>query len=155
MTGLADTLTTAALGQPDAMVSPVQMAPTEQRMLELTNYDRQMNHFPALVADPQTLDIARQRASQQQGLAMPVHYDNNGLLVFLQMLQQAQIPYYAGAGENLARSYPIKPPEDIEQAFLNSPDHRANIMDPRWTKMAVGQWSDPTRSGEYLAELYR
>lgn len=163
MTGLADTLSSAALGQPaSALVVPQQPQPSpvvwtsnEQQMIDLTNQDRVNAGLNPLASDPTMLAIARQRAQMQQGQQPLNHNDpTTGMWAFLNMLAQAQVPMTAGAGENLARSYPWQVP-GIEQAFLNSPAHRANIMDPRWTQMAVGAWNDPNQQGGDLAELYR
>lgn len=156
MTGLADTLTAAALGQPAAIQDQprVTFAPGEQQMIDLTNQDRVNAGLNPLASDPDMLAVARQRAQQQQGAQPLNHYGQDGLLVFYDLLRQAGIAMNAGAGENLARSYPWQPPA-IEQAFLNSPPHRANIMAPQWTHMAVGAWNDPAKTGGDLAELYR
>lgn len=144
---LAQTLTSSALG-----ATPPPLDPNEQAMLDLTNHDRQAAGLNALAYDPDMLDIARQRAAQQGGPQLS-HMDG-GLFAYLTMLMQAGIQTPVGSAENLASSYPWNPP-GVQQAFLNSPLHRANIMAPDWTRMAVGAWSDPTRPGGDLAELYR
>src|SRR5579884_2559989 len=77
--------------------------PPEQALLDLTNADRASNGLPALQFDPQLLAIARARAASQVGAPQLSHYDASGQLVFVQLLQNAQIDY-ATAGENLAHS---------------------------------------------------
>lgn len=145
---LAQTLTNSALGAAD---------PYEQQMIDLTNQDRANAHLNPLSTDPSMLAIARQRALQQQGSQPLNHYDAAGMLPFLQMLVQAQVLQPGQvAGENLARwTDPQPPTAAIQQAFLNSPPHRANVMDPKWTQMAVGAWRNPNQPGGDLAELYR
>lgn len=141
---LAQTLTNSALGSP--------LDPNEQAMFDLTNQSRQQQGLSALQFDPDMLSIARQRATDQGGPQLS-HMDG-GIFAYLMMLAQAGVDTPRGSAENLAYSYPWNP-AGMQQAFLNSPLHRANIMQPDWTRMAVGAWSDPSKPGGDLAELYR
>ena len=47
---------------------------------------------------------------------------------------------YSTAGENIARNnYPDSQSEDVAMTgFMNSPGHRANILEPRFTKVGIG-----------------
>src|SRR4051812_227188 len=73
----------------------------EQTLLDLTNADRAANGLPALDFDPETLVIARARASEQLGPNNLSHYDEHGLLAFVVLLDEAKL-HYGLAGENLA-----------------------------------------------------
>lgn len=46
------------------------------------------------------------------------------------------------AGENLAKDFDS--PAEIQKAWLNSPTHKANVVDPRFSKMGIGQSCDIT-----------
>ena len=43
---------------------------------------------------------------------------------------------YSGAGENIA--YGQKTPQEVVNAWMNSPGHRANIMNGNFTTIGVG-----------------
>lgn len=43
---------------------------------------------------------------------------------------------YSGAGENIA--YRQKTPQEVVNAWMNSPGHRANIMNGNFTTIGVG-----------------
>lgn len=43
--------------------------------------------------------------------------------------------WWWAVGENVGRGYSI---EQVHEAFMASPSHRANILEPFWTHMGVG-----------------
>ncbi|MCA1646706.1 MAG: CAP domain-containing protein [Chloroflexi bacterium] len=127
----------------------------EQAMLDLTNSDRVANGVDPLEFDPETLVIARQRAASQLSTPSLTHYDENGDLAFVQMLADAQIGYQL-AGENLARAgaEDASVTRSVEQALMNSPLHRKNILDRTFTRVAIGSATDG--QGQLtIAEVYR
>src|SRR5258708_6572845 len=107
----------------------------EQAMLDLTNADRVDNGVDPLVFDPETLEIARERAASQINVPSLSHYDANGELAFVHLLADAQIGYQI-AGENLARATAddASAVKRVEQALRKSPTHRSNIPDRTLTK---------------------
>ncbi len=128
---------------------------SEQALVDLTNADRIANGEAPLQVDPQTLSIARERAESQLGPQSLSHYDANGHMIFAQLLMQAGLPYGL-AGENLARA-----PEDdptivqrVEQALMQSPTHRRNILEPTFKRIAIGAAMDSTGQITF-AEIYR
>jgi uncharacterized protein YkwD len=127
----------------------------EQSMLDLTNADRVANGLDPLDFDPDTLEIARVRAASQLGPQALNHYDANGELAFVHLLADGQIGYQL-AGENLARAEA----EDasvttrVEQALMSSPLHRKNILERKFTRVAIGSAFDG--QGQItIAEVYR
>ena len=128
---------------------------SEQALVDLTNQDRAANGFPALQLDSSMLPVARERAEEQLGSQALSHYDDNGQLVFAQLLNQANVSYSL-AGENLARSSvdDANIAQRVEQALMQSPMHRKNILEPSFTRVAIGAAIDNT--GEIaFAEVYR
>src|SRR5436190_3964640 len=74
-------------------------------------------------------------------------------LVACQCLEHRAPPFgtpagWCGAAENVGRSGNGGTLGDVHNAFLNSPPHRANILDPDWTALGVGVARD--RAGEYF-----
>ena len=47
---------------------------------------------------------------------------------------------YRAAGENIAIGYAT--PEAVVNAWMNSPGHRANILNPSYTQLGVGYVAD-------------
>jgi len=132
-----------------------QLVTVEQTLLDLTNKDRAANGLPPLSFDPETLAIARERASEQLGPNNLTHYDEQGLLAFVVLLDQANLRYGL-AGENLARAR-----EDgsdtigrIEDALMKSPTHRKNILEQRFARAAIGMARD-SQGRIAFAEIFR
>jgi uncharacterized protein YkwD len=166
VTSIAAVLPLAVVGQPafasSAMALGVPGDPAivnlisgEQSLLDLTNADRAFNGVAPLEFDPQMLAVARERAAVQLGSQSLSHYDANGQLVFVQLLQQANLPYLL-AGENLARSSidDSSVTARIEQALMQSPLHRKNILDPTFRRVAVGLATGSDGQVTF-AEIYR
>ena len=127
----------------------------EQALLALTNADRVANGLQPLDFDPETLTIARVRASSQLGVPALSHYDANGDLAFVNMLAEAHLSYQL-AGENLARASADDPTltARVEQALMTSPAHRKNILEQTFNRVAIGAAAD-SHGQITFAELYR
>jgi len=127
----------------------------EQALLDLTNADRVANGLDPLEFDPETLLIARQRAEAQLGAAPLSHYDADGRLAFVRMLDAAQVGYQL-AGENLARASgdSAATTPQVEQALMKSPTHRKNILEKTFTRVAIGAATSPQGQTTF-AEVYR
>jgi uncharacterized protein YkwD len=135
-------LEAAALDAPVPLAEPaaaVQVHPLEMGLLELTNRARASHGLGAVEFDPELLGIARARALAQVGQPALSHLDGTGSLAFSTLLKGAGLPYYL-AGENLARLGGLNATaaERAQQALMNSPTHRANILDPQFNRLAVG-----------------
>ena len=55
---------------------------------------------------------------------------------------------YRSAGENIAMGQ--RTPSEVVQAWMNSPGHRANILDPSFTRVGVGY----VREGNYWTQMF-
>jgi uncharacterized protein YkwD len=127
----------------------------EQSLLDLTNADRIANGLDPLETDPDTLAIARQRAESQLGTPSLSHYDVTGQLIFAKLLGDANVGYQL-AGENLARASvdDATVTQRVEQALMQSPTHRKNILERTFKRVAIGAATDS--SGQItFAEVYR
>ena len=58
---------------------------------------------------------------------------------------------YRGAGENIA--WGQKSPEEVMKAWMNSDGHRANILNPNFTKIGVGHYQN-AKGTNYWAQLF-
>jgi uncharacterized protein YkwD len=146
----------AASAEPLATdLSLVRMVTLEEALLDKTNADRITNGLPALDFDYETLQIARERALQQLGPGSLNHYDEQGSLVFVKLLGQSKLGYGL-AGENLARSTDEGGDviQRIEDALMQSPTHRKNILEKRFSRAAIGMACD--NDGRIaFAEIFR
>ncbi len=150
-------LDTAAGSSGNQLIALGDAPPTaeEQAMLDLTNADRASNGLPPLMFDTATLWVARARAAAQVPDGPLSHYNSLGDLAFVGLLGDAAVSYSL-AGENLARAAGIDPgvPDRLNQALMNSPLHRANILEPSFDMLAIGAASISQNSVAY-AEIFR
>jgi uncharacterized protein YkwD len=150
-----------AVGASTAEVASVDTRTTtllvvEQALIELTNTDRASHGLPPLAYDPELLPIARTRAADQLELEHLSHYDANGLLVFVKLLDRAGLQYGL-AGENLARSASNTPDvtQRIETALMKSPTHRKNILERAFSRIAIGAALDSSSGRIAFAQIFR
>jgi uncharacterized protein YkwD len=118
--------------------------PQEQALLDLTNADRTSHGLAPLQLDMATLRVARVRAAAQIPDGPLSHYNNLGEVAFVGLLGDAGVSYVL-AGENLARAtaQDANVVARLDQALMNSPTHRANILEPSFNRLAVGAASGP------------
>jgi hypothetical protein len=116
-------------------------AAAEQQLFGLTNQARASAGLPALRWDSTLAGIARWRS---QDMATRDYFSHNipptGEMVFDVMDQQGYC--YRLAGENIGwNNYPDDQATDVVQTdFMNSPEHRQNIMGPAWKVAGVGAY---------------
>jgi uncharacterized protein YkwD len=111
----------------------------EVALFNLANADRVRYGLAPVDVDPSLLEIARARAAAQLTLERLSHYDATGRVAFASLLDQTGVGYRL-AGENLARwgTSDYSGPDRIQQAWMGSPTHRANILEPTFDRLAVG-----------------
>jgi uncharacterized protein YkwD len=115
----------------------------ETSLLELTNADRETNGLSLVELDVTLLEIARERAASQLGQSPLSHYDATDEPPLRKLLAAAGVQYRL-AGENLARWRAADPdgPQRVEQAWMRSPIHLKNILEPSFNRLAVGAATD-------------
>jgi uncharacterized protein YkwD len=117
---------------------------TELYFLDLVNFDRASQDLDPLQFDPVLAAIARLRAESQFGGPLS-HVDGLGQLAFVGLLSEAEVGYQL-AGENLARASrddsAVVP--RLQQALMNSPTHRANILEPSFQRVGIGAAVGPS-----------
>ena len=135
--------------------APAAATPSELALLQHTNADRVRHGLPQLQFDPPALATARTRANAQLNRGALSHYDSTGGLAFVNLLAQSGVQYSL-AGENLARWVQSDPtgPERVQQAFMGSPDHRKNVLEPVFNRLAIGAATD-TSGRIAFAQIFR
>lgn len=127
----------------------------ELALFDLVNSDRARNGLDVVQFAPDLLPIARERARAQLDQSSLNHYDAFGRLDFVVLLNDSGIAYRR-AGENLVRlgGSDATLPMRAETALMESPTHRANILQYDFDYLAVGAVIDARGSTTY-AQIFR
>lgn len=106
----------------------------ERQMFELTNRERVNYGLQPLQVDYELSRVAREKS---RDMAINFYFDHNSPVYGspFDMMRAYGISYRA-AGENIAKGQ--RTPEEVVQAWMNSPGHRANILNPSFTHIGVG-----------------
>jgi len=111
----------------------------------LVNQDRAANGVAPLSYSAALARVAQYRAQDMLNRNYFSHYDpSTGQLAFVQLLHLWGIPY-STAGENIAWS--TNPSmAAINTMFMNSPDHRANILKAGYHRVGIGVASNGAKT---------
>jgi uncharacterized protein YkwD len=111
----------------------------------LVNQDRAANGVAPLSSSAALARVAQYRAQDMLNRNYFSHYDpSTGQLAFVQLLHLWGIPY-STAGENIAWS--TNPSmAAINTMFMNSPDHRANILKAGYHRVGIGVASNGAKT---------
>lgn len=105
----------------------------EQRAVALLNADRAANGLPPLRVNMRLTSLSEDYAQDMINRNFFAHNNPEGQSPFDRM--RARSISFGYAGENLAINTSVPA---AEQAFMNSPGHRANILNPHYTQVGVG-----------------
>ena len=109
----------------DARTRPVRYA---QQAFDATNVDRRDNHLLALKPDDCLKHAAARQAKLMAQREQIFHQDLDTVVHDCGL---------AGAGENVAAGYPTGR-SVVDDGWMSSEGHRANILDPSFTVMGIG-----------------
>ncbi len=100
----------------------------------LTNQDRVANSLDQLIEDPLLAQAAQLKADDMAAKGYFSHQSPDGKTPWYWL---EQVGYkYVYAGENLAIDF--FDTQDVEEAWMASPTHRANIVKPQYTHIGIG-----------------
>jgi|SRR5579875_21785 len=106
----------------------------EQKVVDLTNQQRAKYGLPALKVDTTLSKMAHEKSRDMSAN----HYFSHTSPTYgspFDMMKQFGITYRY-AGENIAEGQ--QTPEEVVNAWMNSPGHRANILNPNYNYIGVG-----------------
>ena len=106
----------------------------EQQVLTLTNAERAKQGLAPLQADTKLMAAAREKSEDMQKNNYFSHTSPTFGSPF-DRLKALGISYKA-AGENIAKGQ--RTPAQVVQAWMDSPGHRANILNDKYTHLGVG-----------------
>jgi uncharacterized protein YkwD len=116
--------------------APAMMSPLEQAVVDLTNQARAQNGLPPLQVNDALVAMAQLQSSNMAQWNTMAHVLPGAAEPTLESRAAAAGYNYAWLGENIAFNYPDA--ESLVAAWMNSPKHRANILNPNYTAIGVG-----------------
>ena len=119
----------------------------ETEVIRLVNEIRQKNGLTPLIQDWQLSRVARYKSQDMRDLGYFSHISPIYGSPF-NMMKSFGISYKT-AGENIAKGY--SSPRAVVDAWMNSPGHRANILNSSYTHIGVGY----VASGNYWTQMFR
>ena len=121
----------------------------EAQMLELINRERLAAGLAPLAADPEMLEVARLHSADMFARSYFSHNTPEGKTPFERMRDRDV--RYRTAGENLALAPTL---QNAHTGLMNSPGHRANILQPRFGRVGIGIL-DGGRRGLMVTQNFR
>jgi uncharacterized protein YkwD len=125
-----------------AHISVLSSTDLELALFEHANADRTSVGLAPVDYDELLVEIARTRAAAQLGQGGLSHHDGSSIAL-VSLLAEWGVDYNM-VGENLAE-WPMDDPsaaEGVQLAFMESPSHRGNILEPTFNRLAVGIAAD-------------
>ena len=107
----------------------------------MTNADRAASRLRGLSTSNDLQSLAQSRANEMAKAGRIYHTPNLG----------TRVSGWKRLGENVGRGPELR---DIETAFMNSPSHRENILDPGFSQLGVGVTFDG-KEYLYVAVIFR
>lgn len=118
----------------------------EQEVVKLTNAERTKAGLAPLKTDDQLMAAAREKSQDMQSKNYFSHTSPTFGSPFDRM--KALGITYKSAGENIAQGQ--RTPQEVVQAWMDSPGHRANILNEKFTHIGVGY----VKSGNYWTQQF-
>lgn len=126
--------------RPDEVVNNVPQPPESEvhefvkQVVALTNEQRKQYGLTPLQLDLKLSNVAQVKSDDMYQVG---YFDHNSPTYGspFDMMESFDITYMY-AGENIAKGY--RTPEDVVEGWMNSPGHRANILNVNYTHIGVG-----------------
>ena len=130
---IENTPTTLPEDKTQAVEYQIDKEETIEKIFELTNKARQENNLPALTYNKDIQDAADLRAKEISTKFSHTRPDGSNCHTVVEKFE------YRVTGENLIMAdNPISEPEILLDTWMNSEGHRANILLPDFTSIAIG-----------------
>ena len=121
-------------------------------LVDLTNGDRASNSIGGLTVNPVLTAAAQAKADDMAAKGYFAHVSPEGKNSWV-WFQEAGYKF-SYAGENLAVDFSDS--ADVERAWMNSPTHRANVLNEHFTEIgiAVARGTYQGRSTTFVAQMF-
>lgn len=118
-----------------------------RQVVDLVNQERAKEGLSPLSIDEKAVSAAQVRAREIETSFS--HTRPNGSSFSTALTESGAS--YRGAGENIA--WGQKTPEEVMKGWMNSPGHRANIMNEKFTSIGVGYYQN-AKGVNYWTQLF-
>ncbi|MGI6727407.1 MAG: CAP domain-containing protein [Anaerovoracaceae bacterium] len=118
----------------------------EKQVVDLVNKERAAQGLPALSYNASLSKVAEAKAADMRDKGYFSHTSPTYGSPF-DMMKTFGITYRA-AGENIAKGY--KTPDSVMNGWMNSPGHRANILNSDFSEIGVGYVTDSNGTGYWV-----
>ncbi|HEX8608233.1 MAG TPA: CAP domain-containing protein, partial [Pedobacter sp.] len=122
-----------AVELPFKVMNPKKRADLEAAMLIMVNKERVKRGLKTLKADPELACVARKHAIDMFARSYFSHYTPEKVDPFGRMRADGVVFFTAGENLALAQTLSI-----AHNGLMNSPGHRANILNPAFGRLGVG-----------------
>lgn len=123
---------------------------TDARMIQLTNEIREKHGLPALTVNEKLAQAARLKGQDMLKYQYFAHISPSGVTPWFWM-QKTQYQYEV-AGENLAIDFTDA--DKVVQAWVNSPSHRANLLNPAYKETGLAVVSGQFQGGTSIVVVH-
>lgn len=123
----------------------------EQQVVDLVNKERAAAGLSALTVNSALAKVAETKAADLRDNNYFDHQSPKYGSPF-DMMHQFGITY-SSAGENIAKGQ--RTPDEVMKGWMNSPGHRANILNANYTQIGVGYVTDSNGTGYWVQEFIR
>lgn len=123
----------------------------EQQVVDLVNKERASAGLPALKVNTKLAAVAEKKAEDLRDKNYFDHQSPTYGSPF-DMMKQFGITY-TSAGENIAKGQ--KTPQEVMNGWMNSPGHRANILNSSYTEIGVGYVTDSNGTTYWVQHFIR
>lgn len=123
----------------------VQLTSEEAQFVELVNAERTARGIPALIIAPLLVTTAREKSQEMHDLDYWGHESPNAkkrTAIRRVMVALPELPKALTVGENLYYCSTALVKEG-HAALMNSPTHRKNILNPKYTYLGIGGYTAP------------
>ena len=122
------------------------------QIVALTNEERSAENIPALASSSRLFQVAQMRADDMASREYFAHETPEGI-PFWQHVSQSGYQY-SHVGENLAVHFYT--PEQLVNAWMRSPSHKANILNPDFEEIGLGIAEGIRRGhkGYYVVQIF-
>lgn len=136
---------------PAAPSAPAALGNYEQQVVDLVNKERAAAGLPALKANTKLAAVAEKKAEDLRDKNYFDHQSPTYGSPF-DMMKQFGITY-TSAGENIAKGQ--RTPQEVMNGWMNSPGHRANILNSSYTEIGVGYVTDSNGTAYWVQHFIR
>lgn len=132
-------------------VAATELVALDRGVLQQLNAIRTLHGLTALKLDPSLNQSAAQHSAEMGAKGYFEHSSADGTIFWKRIQQYYPSSGYGywSVGENLLWSSPTVDPTQAMRMWMNSPEHRANILNPNWRQIGVSSVHLDSAPGTY------